>query len=280
MRFMLLGEQATGKSSMLVALYGALINRRAGDLRIVRTVDDVEFLSRGLLAFARQESLRRTEVDSDAALLVDLATGDQVVSLDIPDRSGELLKHMLDARVWDPDLLAQIGPASGALLFLRADLLAPDQSPDAQPAAAASGAVEPADTVAEGTAELGWSPARMPADARAVDLLQSLLAQRSQPLPLAIIISAWDCVTAPSPKPSPSDWLAENVTLLHQYLASNADRLPHAVFGVSAQGGDFTAGLSGELLAEDPWDRAYLVDPEGQRDTFASPILWLLDANT
>jgi len=53
---MLLGEQATGKSSMLVALYGALINRRAGDLRIVRTVDDVEFLSRGLLAFAARRA--------------------------------------------------------------------------------------------------------------------------------------------------------------------------------------------------------------------------------
>jgi hypothetical protein len=31
---------------------------------------------------------------------------------------------------------------------------------------------------------------------------------------------------------------------------------------------------------EDPWDRAYLVGPDGQRDTFASPILWLLDATT
>jgi hypothetical protein len=280
MRFMLLGEQATGKSSMLVALYGALVNRRAGDLRIVRTVDDVEFLSRGLLAFARQESLRRTEVDSDAALLVDLATGEHVVSLDIPDRSGELLKHMLDARVWDPDLLAQIGPAAGAMLFLRADLLAPDESPDVQPGSDDSGVVEPAETVARDTAELGWSPARMPADARAVDLLQSLLAQRSQPLPLAIIVSAWDRVSASSPQPSPSHWLAENVTLLDQYLASNADRLPHAVFGVSAQGGDFEAGLPGDLLAEDPWDRAYLVAPDGQRDTFAAPILWLLEAST
>jgi hypothetical protein len=263
---------------MLVALYGALVNRRAGDLRIVRTVDDVEFLSRGLLAFARQESLRRTEVDSDAALLVDLATGDQVVSLDIPDRSGELLKHMLDARVWDPDLLAQIGLAAGAMLFLRADLLAPDQSPVTEPASERSGTVETAETVWEDTAEPGWSPARMPADARAVDLLQSLLAQRSQALPLAIIISAWDRVAASSPQPSPSDWLAENVTLLDQYLASNADRLPHVVFGVSAQGGDFAAGLPGDLMLEDPWDRAYLVGPEGQRDTFASPILWLLDA--
>jgi hypothetical protein len=281
MRFVLLGEQATGKSSLLVALYGALVNRRAGDLRIVRTVDDVEFLSRGLLAFGRQESLRRTEVDSDARLLVELAREDQVVTLDIPDRSGELLKHMLDTRVWDPDLLAQIGPAAGAMLFLRADLLAPEPSPQVAPVDPGSGAEEPGTPVEPEAGEPGWSPALMPADARAVDLLQSLLDQRSEPLPLAIIVSAWDRVNgALSPSLSPSDWLAERVWLLDQYLASNADRLPHAVFGVSAQGGDFSTGLPGELVAEDPWDRAYLVDPHGRRDTLASPILWLLDATT
>ena len=286
MRFVLLGEQATGKSSLLVALYGALVNRRAGDVRIVRTVDDVEFLSRGLLAFGRQESLRRTEGDSDASLIVELARGDQVVSLDIQDRSGELLKHMLAARVWDPDLLAQIRSAAGAMLFLRADLLAPGKAGpkadfDSVLSTEPAGPTEPAEpdesaeTAESETAELGWHPGLMPADARAVDLLQSLLDQRSRPLPLAIIVSAWDRV---SPSPSPTAWLSEHVTLLDQYLASNADRLPHAVFGVSAQGGDFATGLPSQLIGEDPWDRAYLVDSDGVRDTLLSPIVWLLDA--
>jgi hypothetical protein len=278
MRFVLLGEQATGKSSLLVALYGSLVNRRAGDVRIVRTVDDVEFLSRGLLAFGRQESLRRTEVDSDANLIVELAIEGQVVSLDIPDRSGELLKHMLDARVWDPSLLEQIGSASGAMLFLRADLLAPTSSADVDldwviPESAAPG--DAADAGQRPGGELSWHPGLMPADARAVDLLQSLLDQRSQPLPLAIIVSAWDRASG---SPSPTAWLSERVTLLDQYLASNANRLPHAVFGVSAQGGDFATGLPAQLAGEDPWDRAYLVGPDGVRDTFAAPIVWLLNA--
>ena len=62
MRIVLLGEQATGKSSLLVALYGALVNHRAGEVRIARTVDDVEFLSNGLEAFGRRESAWRTEL--------------------------------------------------------------------------------------------------------------------------------------------------------------------------------------------------------------------------
>ena len=269
--FLLLGEQATGKSSLLVALYGTLVNQRAENLRIVRTIYDVEFLSRGLLAFGHQESVRRTEVDSQARLIVELARGEQRVSLDIPDRSGELLKHTLDSRLWDPDLLEQVVSADGAMLFLRADRLEPLEHP--QPALIAETAGEDASPSAAAPA---WSPALMEPDARAVDLLQALLAQRSRPLPVAVIISAWDSVSAAAL--GPREWLSQSVLLLDQYLTSNVARLPHAVFGVSAQGGDFTAGLPANLAGEDPWDRAYVVAPSGQRDTLAAPIIWLLDA--
>ncbi len=270
MNFLLLGEQATGKSSLLVALYGALVNQRAENLRIVRTIDDVEFLSRGLLAFGRQESVRRTEIDSQARLIVELARGDQRVSLDIPDRSGELLKHTLDSRLWDPDLLEQVVSADAAMLFLRADRLEPLENPQA-PLIASGGVASPS-----AAAPAAWSPALMQPDARAVDLLQALLAQRSRPLPVAVIISAWDRVGATAL--GPREWLGQSVLLLDQYLTSNAARLPYAVFGVSAQGGDFSAGLPAELAGEDPWDRAYVVAPSGVRDTLAAPIMWLLDA--
>ncbi len=273
MNFLLLGEQATGKSSLLVALYGALVNQRAENLRIVRTIDDVEFLSRGLLAFGRQESVRRTEVDSHARLIVELARGEQLVSLDIPDRSGEVLKHTLDSRLWDPDLLEQVVSADAAMLFLRADRLEPLENP--QPALVARPRAARARTRRR-LRRPAWSPALMQPDARAVDLLQALLAERSRPLPVAVIISAWDSVGATAL--GPREWLSQSVLLLDQYLTSNSARLPNAVFGVSAQGGDFAAGLPANLAGEDPWDRAYVIAPSGLRDTLAAPIIWLLDA--
>lgn len=287
MKLILLGEQATGKSSFLVALYGALVNRRVDGLRIVRTIDEVEFLSRGLLAFGRQESLRRTEIDSDAQLLVEIAQDDRAVTLHIPDRSGELLRHMLDARVWDPDILEQSRVASAAMLFLRADQLEGGEEPSEAFAGAAPGGAGYAagapvggggapDTGAD-PARRDWSPALMPADARAADLLQALLDQRSEQLPMAIIVSAWDRVRGHE---SPQEWLSERVTLLDQFLASNGDRLPSAVFGVSAQGGDFATGLPDQLAGEDPWDRAYLVGPDGERRDMAAPIAWLLEVTT
>ena len=272
MRFVLLGEQATGKSSLLVALYGALVNHRAGELRVVRTVDDVEFLSRGLQAFGQRQSVRRTAVDSDERLLIELAHGERTVTIDLPDRSGELLKHMLDARVWDPELRRQLAAASGALLFLRAD-----QPVASEPLAANGTAVVP-DGDASAAPAVQWTPAHMPADVRMVDLLQEVLEERSGAFPLVVAISAWDTVEARGLPPR--GWLAERAPLLEQFLTSNGHQLPNAVFGVSAQGGAFNGAVIDGADDEDPWDRCFAVGPDGMRGSFAEPLLWLLDAAT
>lgn len=286
-RLVLLGAQATGKSSLLVALYGALVHHRAGDLRIVRTDDEVEFLSRGLAAFGRGESLQRTEIDSPARLALELSHGDDVVSIDIPDRSGELLNLMLDNRIWDSELERQVSQAEGALLFLRADRLPAPRSHDG---AAANGAGDHSEHAANNgggpiaRARLNghdaqgkdeqWSPAVMPADVRTVDLLQAMLEERSAMLPIAVVLSAWD--RAGRPDERPGDLLAERLPLLTQFLASHASQLPHATFGVSAQGGDFGDGSADS--SADPWDRAFIIGPDGLRTTFAAPIMWLIGA--
>jgi hypothetical protein len=262
MRFVLLGEQATGKSSLLVALYGALVNRRAGELRIVRTIDDVEFLSRGLEAFGRRESVRRTEVDSHARLLIEVAHHDDVVSVELPDRSGELVRHMIQARTWEPELQRHVREAAGALLFLRADLVGSASAAPVPPLEA----VEPPP----------WTPAEMPVDVRAVDLLQSLLEERPSALPLAVIVSAWD--RAGTDARSPSTWLAGQVPLLDQFLSSHYGQLPYTVFGVSAQGSAFAGEAEATSDGEDPWDRAFIVGPDGTPGTLADPIVWLIDA--
>lgn len=269
MKIVLLGEQATGKSSLLVALYGALVNRRAGEMRIVRTIDDVEFLSRGLQAHGRHESVLRTEVDARSRLLIDIAHGENLVRIEMPDRSGELVRHMIEARRWEHELQEQITGAEGAILCLRADRFGEEGSaPLPEPIYET---VPPAPAAAETPA---WSPGQMPADARAVDLLQAVLEDRRTALPLAVVISAWDRAGAGT---EPATWLGANVPLLAQFLETHHGQLPHRIFGVSAQGNAFEAAEShgGE---EDPWDRAYLVGPDGARGTIGDPIAWLLES--
>jgi len=269
MRIVILGEQATGKSSLLVALYGALVNHRAAGMRIIRTVDDVEFLSRGLQALGRRQSVRRTEVDGQSRLLIDVAHHDAVVSIELPDRSGELVRLMIEARQWEHELQHQLAGASGAVLCLRADHVQAGTPLDRLPDPAF--VTVPAED--QPPAPPPWSPAQMPADARAVDLLQAVLEDRDTDLPLAVVVSAWDRARGPT---EPGAWLAQHVPLLDQFLTSHDGQLPHRTFGVSAQGADFAeqADLARE---EDPWDRAFLVGPDGMRGTIADPIAWLID---
>ena len=79
---------------------------------------------------------------------------------------------------------------------------------------------------------MSWAPSQMPVDVRAVDLLQELLEERETRMPLVVIVSAWDLAAATTP----AAWIAEQLPLLDQFLACNSEQLPHAVFGVSAQG--------------------------------------------
>jgi Double-GTPase 1 len=270
MKIVLLGEQATGKSSLLVALYGALVNRRAGEMRIIRTVDDVEFLSRGLQALGRRQSVQRTEVDGQARLLIDVAHQDAVVSIELPDRSGELVRHMIEARQWEGELQRQLAGATGAILCLRADHVHAGTPMNLMPEPAC--ATVPADDAPPTPPP--WRPGQMPADARAVDLLQAVLEDRTTMLPLAVVISAWDRARVPM---APDGWLAEHVPLLDQFLATHDGALPHRTYGVSAQGGEFAAGPGEPAADDDPWDRTYLVGPDGTRGTIADPVAWLID---
>ncbi len=274
MKIVILGEQATGKSSLLVALYGALVNRRAGAMRIVRTVDDVEFLSRGLQALGRRESVQRTEVDGQARLLIDVAHDGVVVRIELPDRSGELVRHMIEAREWEDELQRQLSGAAGAILCLRADRLDPGDDPDPLPEPIFDPMAEPAPAGATRREPPPWSPGHMPADARAVDLLQALLEDRGTAIPLAVVVSAWDHAGASA---TPDRWLAEHVPLLEQFLATHHGQLPHRTYGVSAQGADFGGPAFELALQDDPWDRAYLVGPDGTHGTLADPIAWLIE---
>ena len=333
MRIVLLGEQATGKSSLLVSLYGALLHRRAGEMRIIRTDDDVEFLSRGLEALGRFESVRRTEADADARVSLAVSHGSATVAVEMPDRSGDQLRNMIDTRLWDPQLQRHVAAADAAMLFLRADWLLDETAATMQPdpfeqalhldgedvtqdAGAQPGDTEPPevllwtsplpearvsasgvdspsptedDAIADpsarppdtdgaespggretgGDADTGsavteapgepasWAPStRMPVDVRAIDLLQELLEERATRLPLAVIISAWDRAAGATPEA----WLAEQVPLLDQFLASNDwPAPPRTVRGLGTGRGLRRARRHrGLQLGEDPWDRAYL----------------------
>ncbi|MEJ7655864.1 MAG: hypothetical protein WKF33_02420 [Thermoleophilaceae bacterium] len=275
MKVALLGEPETGKSSYLVALYGALVNDKGGALTLEGVDDEVGFLNAGLQAMTELRRVDRTDLDGRVRAVLRLQSPSGPFELDAPDRSGELLKRMINGRRWDEELRRIAPLTDAALLFLHPLRLVPGDS-----AHAAGDLLQGRGEAAQPAAEedpVRWDPSLMPADVRAVDLLQELLVVRNRPLPVGIIVSAWDRVDGD--RWTPETWVTERVSLLEQYLATNADAFPHIYFGVSAQGLDFefASTTDEELRTQDPWDRARTVRGDGGVASLAAPLLWLAE---
>ena len=87
-----------------------------------------------------------------------------------------------------------------------------------------------------------WSHNLSPTQVKLVELLQFVIFLRKSitPLPVAVIVSAWDLVRDPV---LPVSWLENHLPLLSQFLAANADTMPSQIYGISALGGDLVKDL-------------------------------------
>jgi Double-GTPase 1 len=271
-----LGEFATGKSTYAVVLYGALVNNGADPMGLVDVLDEVGFLNRGLEELAANRRVPRTDSDTEGNVRLRMSSPGGELIVDLPDRSGERLRMMINGRAWDRDLQAAIGELDGALLFLHVMRFDPGRPAEELDLLLAGPEPSQPDPNPAEEDPVPWEPPLMPSDVRAVDLLQALLTQRAAPLPLAVVLSAWDCTSSEHP---PAAWLAANAPLLVQFLDTHKDELPYTVFGVSAQGFDFNNpdNAGSELAASDPWDRASVLDGDGANVSLGQPLLWLAE---
>ncbi len=126
-------------------------------------------------------------------------------------------------------------------------------------------------------------PERDPTQVILVDLLQIL----SQPpilhesLKVAVVVSAWDLIENVQaqvgvPKENPDTWFKEHLPLLHQFLKNNHEWIQFKVFGVSAQGGDYTDQLQvSDLRSIEPNERVRVVEGAKTTKDLTAPMSWL-----
>ncbi len=276
MKLAALGEFATGKSSYMVVLYGALVNKAADPVTLVDVLDEVGFLNRGLQELAAKRRVTRTDSDSEGRVGLRTVSEDGELTIELPDQSGEHLKMMINGRVWDAELQAALEGLDGAMLFLHVLRFDPGLTAEELDLLLAGEDPPQPDPTIEEEDPITWAPSLMPSDVRTVDLLQAVLTRRTEPLPLAVMLSAWDCAADGLP---PAEWLATRAPLVAQFLDTHRTQLPHTVFGVSAQGFDFRAAspATSERKASDPWDRATMCDADGNPVSLAQPLLWLAE---
>jgi hypothetical protein len=216
-----------------------------------------------------------------ALTLVD-PSSEQITELILPDVSGETFRDQWEQRkstkVFD-DVARQ---ARGVLLFIHPDMIRNPVRINKNKEVAA--VLEPNETQQAGSLLepeslpiVEWSAKFSPTQVKLVELLQVLMREPySYPVAkVAVIISAWDLVR--DEYDQPSLWLANELSMLSQFLRSNSDRVAYKVFGISAQGGP----LSEEALLKtahqaERIDVATDVEDEYHKHDITAPIKWLM----
>lgn len=242
-----------------------------------------------------------------------------------PDVSGEAFMEAWAGRELQPEVHALLATAHGLLLFVHAADVTPptridewrtvfgdalgDAGDDATLTDAPNAMADDAGAGGDGTpthasgasgALVGaaldaddevhaYDATKAPTDTILVDLLQAFgdLARERTPVPVALVVSAWDLVqrtTRGASAPTPAAWVAAQLPLMTQFLEANARTFATRIYGVSAQGGDVrdAADVARLLGMLDPEERIVVVGPAGTSGQpmsphdLSAPVRWAL----
>lgn len=272
------GLPGSGKTTYLAALWHLVSERELPTVLGFHSLGSGDNLHLNNIAarWRNAQAQIRTEVAAERTVAMNLVdrTGAQI-QLTFPDLSGETFKRMWVDRDCEPTLQPLVTASSADLLFVHADkITAPRWIVDEVADARALGELESEEKVEEVT----WLATMAPTQVMAVDVLQLLGRRPLGPRQrrIAVVLSAWDKV-APEGR-TPGNFLAERMPLLNQHLKSVTTQDQLAVYGISAQGGDFTTEAD-RLLAEDvPSKRIKVVGGSGAAHDLTEPLHWLMSA--
>jgi hypothetical protein len=293
-QIMVLGFQASGKTTFAAALWHLVDSREIQDTALVKGTHngDFQYLEKIASAWAAGWAVGRTRSQEWLPIAINLrrivpATD---VRLSFVDIAGETVERIFATREVDERVEPLIREASGVLLFVSALRPQDDDSivdlylefPDEAPP-------EPTDELAEAGSNasasgdsVAFKVEMTPHQVQLADLLDAFCDNplSMRPARIAVIVSAWDQAHGGS---TPESWLEDHMPLLFQYLATHTDEFESRIYGVSAQGGHVP---SKENPAE-PSDRIELLkQPEASRrirvvghgagsHDLTHPIAWL-----
>lgn len=239
--FLLIGLHDTGKTSFLAALW-YIVSQSGTDcgLKLATLEGDSQYLNQIRDAWSEYRPVPRNKADSEkpvSMLLKNSATG-QVARLGFPDLSGEAFKSQWIHRQLASTYDRSLREATGGVLFVRpGNIIKPHRIDTINAVLGNLGVNEPKPRMK--TQDKPWDSEQAPTQVQLVDILQ-FMSGRSYFRPgfrLAVVVSAWDCVTPKDRRPS--DWIKTELPLLKQFLESNEDLFEVSFYGISAQGGRY-----------------------------------------
>lgn len=277
-RLLMIGLPASGKTSFLAALWH-LAESHLQDMcwHQYKYGPDIEYMNRIRRRWLDCQPQDRTIQESVGSRKIDLFlenTTGRRVTINVPDIAGEQFAQQWSTRIWSKDYDQLARSAHGLLLFINPNSVRPPVHL-VDTTILKGTFIEASDEPVE---EINWDPALAPSQVISVDLLQFHLPILADPnlASAAVIISAWDTVLEEDDEITPNEWLGQNVPLLNQYLNANEDTVRFAVFGVSAQGGDYGRPEIQHTLIEEeePTQRVIVQEKATQHHNLMAPIEW------
>jgi len=270
------GLPGTGKTTFLAAFWDSLQTPTGQRLTLSKTEGDMEYLNEIRAAWADCKPLPRTGPAGDRPVSMRI-TAESSESMQVvwTDMLGESFSRQWVNRNWTQGYQDLVDAAQGAILFLH-----PSETWEEPLIHEADELLEEEESVTlseqptNTEQPIPFDPESVPTQVKVVELLQFIAARRGNAsFRLAIVISAWDL--AKPDTTDPQSWLLERMPMLDSYLRFSGGGFQYRVFGVSAQGGDYSNANELRQVV-DAAERVKVENDEGCQRSISDPVCWAL----
>lgn len=283
----MIGMPSSGKTTYLVSLTNMLMFGEQKTLLTLKNCDipeGLENIQDEIENFNKFRPVGRTLRSAGSWIELPLSDrrGDKV-QLRIPDLSGEIFLDLVLERRLKKDIATHLREADALLFFLNINTMTKDQLIPVN-GETAIGIIERGyeDSVLESAKALpgenGMQVGHQVTQSDLVELFQCVHYLANKRIRVKLIISAWDSIEKQL-KPehqTPEKYMEKSLPLLSQFLSSNPDRIDCEIWGVSAQGFDFSNQEELEkCLMDDIGNHARVITPEGQETHDLTRLLFL-----
>lgn len=272
----MIGMPSSGKTTYLVSLTSMLMfgeHKTALNLQSYDLPEGLNNIQNEIANFNKFQPVGRTIGTAEGWIEIPLCDerGNKIC-LRIPDLSGEIFRDLVHERVLKKEIALHLREADILLFFLNIETI----SKELRIPLGEESAMELIEkdynqpVIEQGKAQLAKSEPQEEkpvTQTDLVELLQCVLHLSKKRVKVKFIISAWDSMEKqlPPDKPVPEDCMAKFLPLFLQFLRSNPERVDTEIWGVSAQGFDFSDQEEREKrIQDDCRSYARLITPDGE----------------
>lgn len=282
----MIGMPSSGKTTYLVSLANMLMMGEQETLLSLESCDSpegMENIQKEIENFTRFQPVGRTLRTAGGWLKIPLLDGQgNKTWLRIPDLSGEVFMDLISERRLKKDIVAQLRTADILLFFLNLDTITEERriplgEESAMEIIEKDYGKEVIESGKERSVVADEEKKRLVTQTDLVELMQCVLYLAKRRLKVKFIISAWDSIERqldPGDR-TPEKCMEKFLPLFFQFFCSNSRQIDGEIWGVSAQGFDFSNLEELEKWKmDDIWEHARVITPAGEETHDLTTLLF------